>query len=257
MDKTSISHLDSDRNVVYLSPIHSGEGEMKYEHLTLARLKEMLNYDPETGAFTWRQRPFVNSRVRVGDPAGAKKGKGYLYIGIDSRTYLGSQLAWFYVHGVWAKGAVGVKNSNPSDLKIENLVESKRPAGSYDLSTRDGCARYGRDYRKENPGVHRASSFRRFYGIDLGDYQRMFVEQGGVCAICHLPETAKSRWNPDGEAKWLSVDHDHTTKAVRGLLCSACNHMLGHSRDNADILRTAAEYLDRHGTKAEPLKEIA
>jgi hypothetical protein len=253
----NISHVPHDEKVTYLSFASNGANEMKYDHLTLARLKEMLIYDPEDGSFTWRQRPFVNSRKHIGDSAGTKKGKGYLYIGLDSRTYLASQLAWFYMHGVWAKGEVGVKNKNPSDLRIENLMELRTTPGSHDFTTKAGFARYGRDYRRANPGAHRASSFRRFYGIDLGDYQRMFVEQGGLCAICRLPETAKSRWNPGGEAKWLSVDHDHTTNAVRGLLCAACNHTLGHSRDNADILRAAAEYLDQHRTQAEPLREAA
>ena len=211
---------------------------MKYDHLTLERLKEMLSYDRETGLWTWLQRPYANSRGRIGDVAGTKKGNGYLYIGIDSRTYLGSQLAWFYEHGVWAAGTVRVINGDPSDIRIDNLVESK-------------------NYRKANPGVQRSHSFRKFYGIDLADYQRMFVEQGGVCAICRQPETAKSRWNPAGEAKWLSVDHDHTTKVVRGLLCTGCNSVLGHSRDDANVLRAAAGYLDRHDTKAEPLKESA
>jgi len=227
---------------------------MKYDHLTLARLKEMLNYDPETGLFTWRQRPYPNSRKRVGDVAGSKKPNGYIYIGLDSRTYLASQLAWFHAHGVWAKGQVGVQNKEPSDLRLTNLIEMRTAPGSHDFNTKAGFARYGRDYRKANPGMHRVGNFQRFYGIDMSDYQRMFVEQDGVCVICKHPETAKSK---NGDVKWLSVDHDHTTKAVRGLLCAACNHMLGHSRDSAVFLRSAADYLDQHDTKAEPLRETA
>lgn len=257
MNERSIFHIDDNDKVSYLSSFRNGVGEMKYEHLSLARLKEMLNYDPETGAFTWRQRPFANSRKRIGDAAGTKKGKGYLYIGIDSRTYLGSQLAWAYAHGRWAKGEVGVKDKDPANLRLENLFELNTATGPHDFSTKEGFARYGREYRKENPGVIRATNFRVLYGLKLADYQRMYVEQRGVCAICEQAETARSKWNPDGEAKWLSVDHNHTTKAVRGLLCSACNHMLGHSRDDAATLRAAADYLDRYGTVAEPLKESA
>jgi hypothetical protein len=45
----------------------------------------------------------------------------------------------------------------------------------------------------------------------------MVKSQGSLCAICELPPRGKGR-----ETK-LHVDHDHTTKAVRGLLCFRCN----------------------------------
>jgi len=202
--------------------------------------------------FTWCQRPFVNSRVLVGDEAGTHKGKGYLYIGLDGRTYLASQLAFFWVHGRWARGNVGLKDKDPRNLRGDNLVEMRSIPGEPGSKTKDGFIRYGREYRKANPGAFRGYGFKRYYDIDLATYQRMFVEQNGVCAICQKPESAKS---PAGDVKWLSVDHDHATKAVRGLLCSGCNHTLGHAGDDSAVLRAAADYLDRFA--AEPLKETA
>src|SRR5687767_14828527 len=43
--------------------------------------------------------------------------------------------------------------------------------------------------------------------------ERRFREQGGQCAICHLPRP-------------LVVDHCHTSGRVRGLLCNRCNSVL-------------------------------
>ena len=43
----------------------------------------------------------------------------------------------------------------------------------------------------------------------------------------------------------LCIDHDHTTGKVRGMLCHDCNTSLGKFRDNPDILRKAADYLER------------
>ncbi len=47
----------------------------------------------------------------------------------------------------------------------------------------------------------------------------------------------------------MSVDHDHATGKNRGLLCTNCNKVLGHAKDDVTILRRAIAYLEAH---AEP-----
>lgn len=76
---------------------------------------------------------------------------------------------------------------------------------------------------------------RENYGISLVDYNNMFQEQFGCCAICkrHQSELTVS----------LSVDHCHITKRVRGLLCYNCNSGLGRFKDNEEYLKTAITYL--------------
>ena len=44
--------------------------------------------------------------------------------------------------------------------------------------------------------------------------------------------------------KRLSVDHNHITGKIRGLLCSSCNVGLGVFKDSPDLLRKAIKYLD-------------
>lgn len=70
------------------------------------------------------------------------------------------------------------------------------------------------------------------YGITAEDYDHMFAEQNGLCAICGRPDS-----------RALSVDHDHETGKVRGLLCSKCNFLLGYADDDPEILTRAIEYL--------------
>lgn len=84
--------------------------------------------------------------------------------------------------------------------------------------------------------THRAQ-LRRRYGLSGTEYWAMVDAQGSACAICG---------GVNANGRRLYVDHDHATKAVRALLCHACNTVLGHARDNADVLRDAADYLDRH-----------
>ena len=77
--------------------------------------------------------------------------------------------------------------------------------------------------------------------MSLEDFDQMLEEQGGVCAIC-----SESRWDAARNPEQPSVDHDHVTGKVRGLLCKHCNLILGYARDEAVILAKAIEYLDLH-----------
>lgn len=72
------------------------------------------------------------------------------------------------------------------------------------------------------------------YGLEKGEYDKLFQAQGGVCAICRQPRKQR-----------LSVDHDHKTGMVRGLLCRMCNgRLLTAAKDKPEVLRAAADYLD-------------
>jgi hypothetical protein len=67
----------------------------------------------------------------------------------------------------------------------------------------------------------------------------MLAAQGGLCAICQVAPAAQ-------------VDHDHVTGAVRALLCFNCNGGLGQFKDDAAVLRAAADYVERHGGSERP-----
>lgn len=69
----------------------------------------------------------------------------------------------------------------------------------------------------------RGYDWRRRYGLTREDYERMLAAQGGVCCVCRRPERTRS----DGSTRPLSVDHDHATNRVRGLVCNSCNRLIG------------------------------
>jgi len=85
----------------------------------------------------------------------------------------------------------------------------------------------------------RSNSLIRNYGITLEDYDNMYEQQDGCCAICGTTEPG-GRWNH------FAVDHNHETGVVRELLCQSCNTALGLFQDSSHILRLAANYLDKH-----------
>jgi hypothetical protein len=94
----------------------------KQDRLTQARLKEVLQYDPETGAFF--QRAVTSSRVRIGDRAGSDNGSGYRRISVDGRSYYAHRLAWIYVFGHFPDGELDHKNHNRSSCRIADLREA-------------------------------------------------------------------------------------------------------------------------------------
>lgn len=97
-------------------------------------------------------------------------------------------------------------------------------------------------WRLANPerydALVRRSWLKTRYGITPEDYLAMLVAQGGCCAICRTA-------TPGRGAKHFSVDHDHATGEVRGLLCFKCNAALGLLGDNADTARGLIAYLEQ------------
>lgn len=78
---------------------------------------------------------------------------------------------------------------------------------------------------------------RNTYGITESEYEAILCAQGGVCAICGRAK---------GISKALAVDHDHMLgggrQAVRGLLCTTCNHVV-IGRYGPEALQRAIDYL--------------
>lgn len=84
------------------------------------------------------------------------------------------------------------------------------------------------------------ATLKRSYGIDLQQYLAVLAAQNGRCAICGVAFADRSKHlRPH-------VDHDHHSGRVRGLLCHNCNVLLGHARENSEVLRLALRYLENN-----------
>lgn len=105
---------------------------------------------------------------------------------------------------------------------------------------------YGKKYAALNPEKAKAKQQRsnrkhgrkrqlkHLYGLTLEQYAALLHEHGNCCAICREPFTAVLKPH---------VDHDHSSGAVRGLLCRFCNWGLGKFFDNPNRLLLAIGYL--------------
>ncbi len=89
-----------------------------------------------------------------------------------------------------------------------------------------------RTYGHKNYKYH----LKNAYGLTLDAYKAILESQGGRCAICGE--------YPDKRP--LSVDHDHHTMKIRGLLCTSCNFGLGYFKDNRAFVYDAFRYLNKH-----------
>lgn len=79
----------------------------------------------------------------------------------------------------------------------------------------------------------RKADLKKLYNLTEERYNSILESQGFGCKICGKPWTFEV----------LSVDHNHKTGEVRGLLCNNCNAMLGLSGENQTILLKAIQYL--------------
>lgn len=94
---------------------------------------------------------------------------------------------------------------------------------------------YFRDYNIKNKDRKRLANIKWLYGISVGEYEALILVQNNQCAIC------KTEF--DGQRR-ITVDHDHGTNEVRGLLCQGCNTAIGLFKDRQALLEFAIDYLD-------------
>lgn len=116
-------------------------------------------------------------------------------------------------------------NDNPE--KIREIIERDKE--------------YKKNYysKPEIKNKYNLKRIKREFNLDSESYLNLLKNQDNKCAICKQEE--KSR-----RVKNLSVDHDHDTNIVRGLLCSNCNRALGLFGDNLEILKNAINYLNKN-----------
>lgn len=93
-----------------------------YEMISEKRIKELLNYCPNTGLFTWNVN--FNKLRKSGYLAGHLMKSGYIQIGLDGKRYYAHRLAWIYCNGEWPINFIDHINMDRSDNRIENLREA-------------------------------------------------------------------------------------------------------------------------------------
>jgi len=113
--------------------------------VTAELVRSILDYDPETGVFTWRVRDVslfpagkaspehkaaVWNKRWPGTTAGTPGTGGYVLIAIRDRLYKAHRLAWLYMYGRWPIAFIDHINGDTSDNRLANLREATRAQNS-------------------------------------------------------------------------------------------------------------------------------
>lgn len=119
------------------------------------------------------------------------------------------------------------------DKADDQFYENPRKRNGLSSYCRACSSRISKEHSKK-----RMTSFWQSQGVTITPLQhaQCLVNQGGKCAICGIM--------PAPDERQLCVDHDHRTKAFRGLICNSCNIGLGSFRDDPEALRAAIDYIE-------------
>ena len=124
----------------------------------------------------------------------------------------------------------------PSSKTCPRCGEEKElSAFGKNAAKKDGLQNY---CKQCNSDYQRNWQYIKRYGVTLEDYNEMFNEQDGCCAICGTHQLEFE--------SLLNLDHDHDTGKVRELLCSDCNWAIGHAKEDVERLKLMIKYLEKH-----------
>lgn len=101
-------------------------------------------------------------------------------------------------------------------------------------------AKKGDTLRLARKAYKRDLNLRTNYGVTASEFESLAAAQSNKCAICAV-EMSRGRGRTGAQ-----LDHNHSTKKTRGVLCHGCNTGIGLFREDVESLRAAVVYLDKH-----------
>ncbi len=165
---------------------------MATANLTAQRLRELLNYDPDTGLFTWR---IQRSNVAKGAVAGNLRPDGYFDIRIDGKIHRAHRLAWLYMTGAWPDNLIDHIDRNPSNTRWGNLRQATHSQNHQNQKIRADSRHGHRGLSPHSSGLWRARIRVRGRVIHLGyfptvesasqaraDAERKYFTHSPLCA---------------------------------------------------------------------------
>lgn len=102
--------------------------------LTQERLRALLHYDPETGVFV--RIKGVRGFARGSNAGTFHVSSGYVYIGVDRRSYRAHRLAYLYMTGEWPADVIDHVNGRRDDNRWDNIRDATRSQNNANAARR-------------------------------------------------------------------------------------------------------------------------
>ena len=118
---------------------------------------------------------------------------------------------------------------------LKHKDREKETRRKYLIKNREKVLETQKKWNNKNFERRKNIILKNVYGITLDDYNKMFEQQKGKCAICERHQNDLTRT--------LCVDHDHKTNQVRALLCVTCNTDVSVVEDR---LKEMLKYLNKY-----------
>lgn len=136
---------------------------MKKPPHTIAHLKTVLSYDPETGAFTWLVS--ASKRAKAGYTAGTINAAGYVQIQYDKHIYYAHILAWAFSKGRWPKVLVDHRDRDKADNRVEVLRALDKSGNGLNRAVPNKNSKTGVLGVTAHKGKFRASLCKKHLGV--------------------------------------------------------------------------------------------
>lgn len=110
-------------------------------NLTADYVRARLDYDPDSGSFTWKRKPqnsnqdFLWNCAFAGKRAGSFMANGYYQIRLDGTSYAAHRVAWLYVYGEHPVGLLDHRDRDKANNSIKNLRPATSSQNSFNRST--------------------------------------------------------------------------------------------------------------------------
>lgn len=149
------------------------------------------------------------------------------------------------------RALVALGKKKCSRCKVTKPFSEFYPRGNSGYVT-SMCIVCSKEHYEENKDYVREMRRKQRLGLPVGTYNYLLGLYGGKCGICG---TTEPMGTGSGSGQF-SIDHDHRTGLVRGLLCTNCNVGIGMLQHKVSLLKSAMEYLSREGHSAEEISSL-
>jgi Recombination endonuclease VII len=145
-----------------------------------------------------------------------------------------------------AEGHARALVKNPVRIKTLATERSRRWAEKNKEKSRENSRKCAAK-RRADPITRAVINMRKRgggAGLTLEEFEQLFDAQGRKCPICLVDNLVEKTGSQEGSMGW-NIDHCHMTGEVRFILCAPCNRGLAAFRDDPEIMKRAAELLEK------------